>query len=322
MKYLITGGAGFIGSHLADALLLRGDDIIILDDFSTGSKLNLAQSESHPNIRLVDGSILNRDLVQDLIGEVDGCFHMAAAVGVQKILLDPITSIKTNIHGTENVLDGAVKSNVPVLLASTSEIYGKNSTGLLNEHSDRILGSPLITRWNYAEAKALDESYAKALVDHASLQVKIIRYFNTVGPRQSSAYGMVIPTFFRAALSGESLIIHGDGMQQRIFCHVQDAIAGTLALWDSKSGFGEAFNLGGIEEISVLDLANKIIELTDSKSSIQFVSYEELRAKGFEDMRRRLPDTQKLRELTNWRAARGIDVILHDFLDYTKSKWN
>lgn len=322
MKYLITGGAGFIGSHLTDALLLRGDQVMILDDFSTGSKVNLAQCESHPNLKIIDGSILNRELVQDLISQVDGCFHMAAAVGVQKILLDPISSIKTNIHGTENVLDGAVKSQVPVLLASTSEIYGKNSAGLLNEDSDRILGSPLITRWSYAEAKALDESYAKALVDHATLRVKIIRYFNTVGPRQSSAYGMVIPAFFRAALAGEPLIIHGDGKQQRIFCHVQDAIAGTLALWDTKSGFGEAFNLGGIEEICVLDLANRIMKLTNSSSSLQFVTYEELKAKGFEDMRRRLPDTQKLRTLTNWRATKGIDSILQDYLSYAKSKWN
>jgi UDP-glucose 4-epimerase len=315
MKYLVTGGAGFIGSHLVDSLLKRGDEVIVLDDFSTGNRTNLKLIEKSPQLSLIDGSVLDRNLVDAWISQVDGCFHMAAAVGVQKILLDPITSIKTNIHGTENVLDAASKNQIPVLLASTSEIYGKNSSGLLNENSDRILGSPLITRWNYAEAKALDESYAKALVDHASLKVKIIRYFNTVGPRQSSSYGMVIPTFFRAALSGEPLMIHGDGTQQRIFCHIEDAISGTLALWDVKSGFGEAFNLGGTEEISVLDLAKKILQMTNSKSQLQFVPYEVLKSQGFEDMKRRLPDTRKLRELTKWSAKKVINEILHDYYE-------
>ena len=322
MRYLVTGGAGFIGSHLVDSLLSRGDKVIVLDDFSTGNRSNLRQSKTSTDLSLVDGNILDRELVNELMSQVDGCFHMAAAVGVQKILLDPINSIKTNIHGTENVLDAAVKSQVPVLLASTSEIYGKNSSGLLNEQSDRVLGSPLITRWNYSEAKALDESYAKALVDHRSLKVKIIRYFNTVGPRQSSAYGMVIPTFFKAALLGEPLVIHGDGTQQRIFCHVDDAISGTLALWDSHTGFGEAFNLGGIEEISVLELAKRIVELTSSKSQLQFVPYEELRAQGFEDMKRRLPDTSKLRELTHWSAKKAINEILHDYHEFIQSQWN
>ena len=315
MKYLVTGGAGFIGSHLVDSLLKRGDEVIVLDDFSTGNRTNLKLIEKSPQLSLIDGSVLDRSLVDAWISQVDGCFHMAAAVGVQKILLDPLTSIKTNIHGTENVLDAASKNQIPVLLASTSEIYGKNSSGLLNENSDRILGSPLITRWNYAEAKALDESYAKALVDHASLKVKIIRYFNTVGPRQSSSYGMVIPTFFRAALSGEPLMIHGDGTQQRIFCHIEDAISGTLALWDVKSGFGEAFNLGGTEEISVLDLAKKILQMTNSKSQLQFVPYEVLKSQGFEDMKRRLPDTRKLRELTKWSAKKVINEILHDYYE-------
>jgi UDP-glucose 4-epimerase len=318
MKYLVTGGAGFIGSHLVDSLLKRGDEVIVLDDFSTGNRTNLKLIEKLPQLSLIDGSILDRTLVDTWISQVDGCFHMAAAVGVQKILLDPITSIKTNIHGTENVLDAASKNQIPVLLASTSEIYGKNSSGLLNENSDRILGSPLITRWNYSEAKALDESYAKALVDHASLKVKIIRYFNTVGPRQSSSYGMVIPTFFRAALSGEPLMIHGDGTQQRIFCHIEDAISGTLALWDAKSGFGEAFNLGGTEEISVLDLAKKILQMTNSKSLLQFVPYEVLKSQGFEDMKRRLPDTRKLRDLTKWSAKKGLNEILDDYYESIK----
>ena len=202
---------------------------------------------------------------------------MAAAVGVEKILKDPIGSLKTNIHGSENVLDIAADRGVPILLASTSEIYGKNSSGLLNEESDRIIGSPLLTRWSYSEAKALDETYARALYEKSGLQVKIIRYFNTVGPRQSSAYWMVIPKFFKACLEGQPLIVHGVGTQHRIFCHVADAISGTLALCDSPKGNGEVFNLGGVEEVRIIDLAKRIIEVTGSSSTIEFLSYETLR---------------------------------------------
>lgn len=313
MKYLVTGGAGFIGSHLVDSLLLRGDEVLILDDFSTGSRENIKLKQNLTELSLFKGSVLDRNLVDELTSQVDGCFHMAAAVGVQKILSDPINSIKTNIHGTENVLDCAVKYQVPVLLASTSEIYGKNSSGPLNEHSDRILGSPLLMRWNYSEAKAIDESYAKALFEHSRLKVKIVRYFNTVGPRQSSSYGMVIPTFFKAALASKPLVIHGDGTQRRIFCHIQDAISGTLALWDSEYGFGEAYNLGGSEEISILDLAKAIIKITNSKSLVHFVPYEELRLKGFEDITRRIPDTSKLHNATKWSATKGIQEILNDY---------
>ena len=321
MKYLITGGAGFIGSHLADALLSRGDEVTVFDDFSSGSLINLNHQKDNRNLKVISGNILNREsLLRAFIG-VDGCFHMAAAVGVEKILKDPIGSIKTNIHGSENVLDIAADRGVPILLASTSEIYGKNSSGLLNEESDRIIGSPLLTRWSYSEAKALDETYARALYEKSGLQVKIIRYFNTVGPRQSSAYGMVIPKFFKACLEREPLIIHGDGTQQRIFCHVADAISGTLALWDSPKGNGEVFNLGGVEEVRIIDLAKRIIEVTGSSSTIDFVSYETLRLEGFEDMSRRLPDTSKLRGVTGWKAEIGLEKILSDYLEYAKSLW-
>ena len=210
MKYLITGGAGFIGSHLTDALLSRGDEVIVFDDFSSGSLANLSHQKDNHSLKIISGNILDRESLLRAFSGVDGCFHMAAAVGVEKILKDPIGSIKTNIHGSENVLDIAADRGVPILLASTSEIYGKNSSGLLNEESDRIIGSPLLTRWSYSEAKALDETYARALYEKSGLQVKIIRYFNTVGPRQSSAYGMVIPKFFKACLEGQPLIIHGD----------------------------------------------------------------------------------------------------------------
>lgn len=312
MKYLITGGAGFIGSHLADRILSQGAEVIVLDDFTTGSMDNLYQSLHNPSLKLVQGSILDKNLVGDLVGQVDGCFHMAAAVGVQKILSDPIGSIKTNFHGTENILDAAVASNVPVLLASTSEIYGKNSSGPLSEESDRIVGSPLISRWTYSESKALDESYAHALHQHQSLKVKIVRYFNTVGPRQSPAYGMVIPRFFSAAMRGEPLIVHGDGSQSRIFCHVKDALSATLGLWESNHGFGEVFNVGGEDEITILELATRVIQMTSSRSTIEFIDYETLKTEGFEDISRRIPNTSKIRALTHWRPAYNIEQILRD----------
>ena len=302
--------------------MARGDEVIVLDDFSSGSARNLDDIRENPKLSTVTGSILDRKVIEPLIKESNGCFHLAAAVGVEKILRDPIGSLKINIHGTENILDLCTELEVPVLLASTSEIYGKNSSGLLNEDSDRILGSPLISRWTYAEAKALDEAYAKALHSIRGLKVKIIRYFNTVGPRQSSAYGMVIPTFFKAALENRPITVHGDGTQQRIFCHVRDAIAGTILLWDANCGEGEAFNLGGFEEIRILDLAKRIISLTNSSSQIEFVPYSELRARGFEDMSRRLPDSRKLQVATGWSSQSGLDNILNDYYNFVKEQWN
>lgn len=312
MRYLVTGGAGFIGSHLVDALLLRGDKVVVLDDLSTGNRSNLEHSQTSTELSLINGNILDGKLVDELMSQVDGCFHMAAAVGVQKILSDPIGSIKTNIQGTENVLDAALKSNVSVLLASTSEVYGKNSSGPLSEDSDRILGSPLLSRWTYSEAKAIDESYAHALHQKCALKVKIARFFNTVGPRQSPAYGMVIPRFFQSAFNHDPLTVYGDGAQRRIFCHVSDAISATLGLWDSENGFGEAFNIGGEDEITVLDLAKLIIRITSSSSKIEFVDYEVLKSNGFEDISRRIPDTSKLRALTKWKPQYGIHEILMD----------
>jgi UDP-glucose 4-epimerase len=320
MKYLITGGAGFIGSHLAEELLIQGHGIRIFDDFSTGSKENLKEILNLSNVEIISGSILDKNLISQSFEGIDGCFHMAAAVGVEKILKDPIGSLKTNIHGTENVLEAAVVSQVPLILASTSEIYGKNSSGPLSEDSDRIIGSPLLSRWTYSEAKALDESLARALYEKSGLKVKIIRYFNTVGPRQSAAYGMVIPKFFNAAISGDALLIHGKGEQSRVFCHVKDAVNGTLALWNSKSGFGEAFNLGGVEEVRILDLAQNIIKLCESNSTINYLSYDEMRKSGFEDIERRIPNTEKLRKLTGWSPEKSLGNILNDYLEFIKKK--
>ena len=314
MKILITGGSGFIGSYLCKNLLEQGHEVISLDNFSTGKFENIAELENARNFKSIEGSILDKELVKDLISSVDSCFHFAAAVGVQKILDDPIGSLKTNLHGSENVIQACSESRINLVLASTSEIYGKNPFQPLTEDSDRVIGSPLLSRWTYSEAKAIDEALAHAYHSKHGLKVKIVRLFNTVGPRQSPAYGMVIPRFFAAALAGKDLEIHGDGSQRRVFCHVDDAVSGVIELWRHSDGNGEAFNVGGVEEISILNLAKKIIEVTNSNSKINFIPYVKLKSQGFEDMQRRVPSTEKLKKLTGWAPRKGLDDILFDYL--------
>jgi UDP-glucose 4-epimerase len=319
MKILVTGGAGFIGSHLSEALVANGDSVFALDDLSTGNSANLKNLENNPNFKFVSGSILDEKLVTSLIESVDGVMHFAAAVGVQKILDDPIGSLRTNLVGSEIVLNNAAKLKKPTILASTSEIYGKNTQVPLTEESDRVLGSPLLSRWTYSEAKAIDESIARALHQRSKWPVKIVRLFNTVGPRQSAAYGMVIPRFIEAALKNQPLIVHGDGSQQRVFCHIDDAVSGILKLWNSEKGAGDAFNLGGFEETTIKDLANRIIERTKSQSQIQFIPYDQLTS-GFEDIARRVPDTSKLQSLTGWKATKNLDAIIDDTIAELKSR--
>ena len=319
MKLLVTGGAGFIGSHLCEALLAQGDTVISLDDLSTGSNSNLEAAKLNPKFTSVTGSILDESLVDRLVDSVDGVFHFAAAVGVQKILKDPIGSLLTNIQGTEIVLNSAARRKKRVMLASSSEVYGKNPNMPLTEDSDRVLGSPLVARWTYSEAKAIDEAFARTLHEKEGLKVSIIRLFNTVGPRQSPAYGMVIPRFFEAALKNQPLIIHGDGTQQRVFGHVSDAIAGILTLWNSEKGHGEAFNVGGFEETSIKDLAERILKLTDSKSEITYQSYSELAKDGFEDLARRVPSTTKLTQTTGWKAHKNLQDILEETLNHLRA---
>ena len=314
MKILITGGSGFIGSYLCRNLLEQGHEVISLDNFSTGKFENIAELESARGFKSIEGSILDKELVKDLISSVDSCFHFAAAVGVQKILEDPIGSLKTNLHGSENVIQACSESKINLVLASTSEIYGKNPSQPLTEDSDRVIGSPLLSRWTYSEAKAIDEALAHAYHSKHGLKVKIVRLFNTVGPRQSPAYGMVIPRFFAAALAGRHLEIHGDGSQRRVFCHVDDAVSGVIDLWKHSDGNGEAFNVGGVEEISILNLAKKIIEVTKSNSKINFIPYAKLKSQGFEDMQRRVPSTEKLKKFTGWAPKKGLDEILFDYL--------
>lgn len=318
MKLLVTGGAGFIGSHLCEALLAQGDTVISLDDLSTGNSQNLETAKLNPKFTSVTGSILDEPLVDRLVESIDGVFHFAAAVGVQRILKDPIGSLLTNIQGTENVLNAAARRNKQVMLASSSEIYGKNPKMPLTEDSDRVLGSPLVARWTYSEAKAIDEAFARTLHEKEGLKVKIIRLFNTVGPRQSPSYGMVIPKFFTAALKNEPLVIHGDGTQQRVFGHVSDAIAGIMALWKSEKGFGEAFNVGGFEETTINQLAKRILKLTGSTSEITYQSYEDLAREGFEDLARRVPDTSKLSQTTGWKAQKDLAAILQETYDSLK----
>jgi UDP-glucose 4-epimerase len=310
MKYLVTGGAGFIGSHLVDTLINFGNQVVVLDDLSTGRVSNLNVISQSQNFQLVQGSVTDPDLVNSLLETVDGVFHLAAAVGVQRILDDPIGSLKTNIIGTETVLTAAARLHKQVMLASTSEIYGKNTADSLTEDSDRVLGSPLVARWTYSESKAIDEAVARILYDKQGLPVQIVRLFNTVGPRQSHEFGMVIPRFFHYAIRNENITVHGDGSQRRVFCHVEDAVAGMVGLWSAQVGFGEVFNLGGTQETTILELAKKIIEITGSKSKIEFISYQELAKSGFEDMVRGVPSVEKLRSVINWEPQHSLDDIL------------
>lgn len=312
MKLLITGGAGFIGSHLCESALAQGHSVIALDDLSTGDSNNLKDCINNPKFTLAKGSILDEALVEKLTDSVDGVMHFAAAVGVQKILKDPRGSLITNIQGTEIVLGTAARLKKKAMLASSSEIYGKNPTMPLTESSDRVLGSPLVSRWTYSEAKAIDEAFARSLFEEDGFQVSIVRLFNTVGPRQSPAYGMVIPRFFKAALANEPLVIHGDGTQQRVFGHVDDAVSAIFSLWNSDRGYGEAFNVGGFEETSINDLAKRIIALTNSNSEITYQSYEELAKDGFEDLARRVPSTEKLTKLTSWKPTKDLQAILEE----------
>jgi len=321
MRILVTGGAGFIGSYLCEALIAKGNQVAALDDLSTGSTKNIFHLFENPNFVFHNASITNRQIVEKLISDCDVVMHFAAAVGVTNIIENPIGSLQTNIQGTENVLFASVNHEKEVILASSSEIYGKNPAVPLKEESDRVLGSPLKSRWTYSEAKAIDESLARALFEEQGLKVKIVRLFNTVGPRQSAAYGMVIPRFFKAALNDEPIIVHGDGLQSRVFCHISDAISGIISLWESNGGFGEAFNLGGFEETSILNLANRIRTMAKSNSEIKFVPYENLPG-GFEDISRRVPSNEKLEKLSGWTAIKDLDSILADILNHLKFENN
>ena len=317
MRVFITGGAGFIGSHLCDALIARGDEVSILDNLSTGSKDNIAHIEG--KIKVSQGDIRDQALVDSLVADSELVLHMAAALGVDNILENPIESISTNFYGSEVVLNAAQKYDKRILIASTSEIYGKNPKQPLAEIDDRVIGTPQKLRWTYSDAKALEEATAHFLFLTKQLRVTTIRFFNTVGPRQTGKYGMVIPRFVRAAIDDKPLKIFGDGSQSRVFCHVSDSVKAILALSASDKTIGEVFNMGGKGEISILDLAKLIIKQTNSKSEITFTDYEDAYATGFEDMARRVPDISKLTEFTGWEPKLGLEIIIDDvYSSYAK----
>lgn len=312
MKYLITGGAGFIGSHTADALVARGDSIVILDNLSTGNHHNIEHLIGNELVTFYSGSILDSALVDRLVADVDHVIHLAAAVGVFTIVDKPLDSLRTNLHGTENVLDSAAKHGKPVLIASSSEVYGKNGGGPLNEESDRIVGSPLKSRWSYSEAKAIDESLGYFYYSELGVPVRIVRFFNTVGPRQVGSYGMVVPRFVGAALAGESVEIYGTGDQARCFCHVADAVAGMLSVIDSDQTVGSVYNIGNDREISIAALASLVVSRLESKSAVLKKSYDDAYGAGFEDMQRRVPDISKIKAVTGWAPTRSLESIIDD----------
>ncbi len=311
-KYLITGGAGFIGSHLVDALVASGNQVVVLDDLSTGRHDNLRQHSGSPNVEFVLGSILNEALVDDVVRRVDVVLHLAAAVGVNLIVERPLESLATNIKGSEIVLEKCHKYGRKVLVTSTSEIYGKNTSDALNEEDDRILGSPLKTRWSYSEAKAIEEVLAHAYWREKGLPTVIVRLFNTVGPRQVGHYGMVVPRLIDQALRGAPLTVFGSGEQTRCFCHVDDVVAALLGLAGSTDAEGQVFNVGARSEISIEALATRIRDRVGSSSEVVHIPYDEAYEAGFEDMQRRRPDTGKIEKLLGWQPTKDLDAIIDD----------
>ncbi|MDP2904829.1 MAG: GDP-mannose 4,6-dehydratase [Candidatus Omnitrophota bacterium] len=320
MKALITGGAGFIGSHLSEQLLSIGDEVIVLDNLSTGRMENIAQLKANPKFKLVIGSILDERLLDKFVEQADVVYHLAAAVGVELIVKKPLESLTTNIRGSELVLEMAHRYHRKVLITSTSEIYGKNTSGLLKETDDRILGSPLKTRWGYSTAKAVDEMLAYVYWKEKGLPSVIVRLFNTVGPRQTGVYGMVMPRFVGQALKKEPLTIYGTGKQTRCFTHVKDVVGALVKLIQTPEAVGQVFNIGSQDEISMEGLAKKIIELTKSSSTTKYIPYEKAYEEGFEDMQRRVPDTTKIRNLTGFKPTYTLPEIIKDIIGYLKNK--
>ena len=312
MRILVTGGAGFIGSHLCERLISDGHNVTVIDNFSTGRATNLASLGSEKEFKLVEGSILDSGSLNPLIEASDYVFHLAAAVGVFNIVNNPLASLLTNIRGTENVLDTANATKTPVFLTSSSEVYGKNISDSLKESDDRILGSPVTLRWSYSEAKAIDESLAYAYFVEKQLETRIVRFFNTVGPRQLGAYGMVVPRFVKAAIANEPIAIYGDGNQTRCFAHVHDVVDAVLAIAFAGNTIGKVINIGNDYEISINDLARKIIDETGSKSEIVYVPYEEAYGDGFEDMERRVPNIELINHLVGWKPKRDLSAMITD----------
>lgn len=310
MRVLITGGAGFIGSHLADTYVSQGADVTLLDNLSTGSQKNISQLMG--KVKIVNGDIRSRELVDELTEQSDLILHMAAALGVKNILENPLESISINFQGSEVVIKSALKFDKRLVIASTSEIYGKNNNQPLSEEDDRLIGSPTKIRWSYSDAKALEEAVAFFLFSTKNLKVTTIRFFNTVGPRQTGKYGMVIPRFVEAALTGKPLEIYGEGNQKRVFCHVKDAVGAVVSLSATDRAIGEVFNVGGQGEVSILDLAHTIIKQLNSDSKINFIPYNYAYSEGFEDISRRVPNLDKIKSFIGWEPNISLNQIISD----------
>lgn len=319
MHVLITGGAGFIGSHLSDALLAAGHTVQVIDDLSTGSMQNIAHLKEHPRFRYVIDSVSNEQLLAELVDQADVVFHLAAAVGVKKIVEEPVSTIETNVHGTEVVLRQANKKKKLVVIASTSEVYGKSTAVPFTEEHDLVMGPTHKHRWAYACSKAIDEFLALAYHKEKKLPVIIVRLFNTVGPRQSGQYGMVIPNFVRQALLGHPITVHGDGTQSRSFTYVGDVVRALMALAIEPKAIGQVFNIGNGEEISIMALAEKIKAMTGSASPIQVIPYDQAYESGFEDMPRRVPDISRIRALVGYEPQVNLDEILASVIDHMRS---
>lgn len=315
MKILITGGAGFIGSHLAEVLIDRGDEVIVLDDLSTGSMSNIQHLSPHPSFTLRVGSCLDEPLVAELVDTADVTVHLAAAVGVRLIVEQPVHTIETNVKATEVVLDAAARKGKKVVVASTSEVYGKSANVPFNEDDDISLGPTNRSRWAYACSKALDEWLAFAYYHERNLPVVIVRFFNTVGPRQTGRYGMVLPTFVRQALQGEKITVFGDGTQARCFGHVRDTVASLVRLMDLPEAVGEVFNIGSTEEITIMGLAEKVRDMAGSTSEIEVIPYDVAYSAGFQDMPRRIPDVAKLAAMTGHKPEIPLSRIIEDTIE-------
>ena len=310
MRVFITGGAGFIGSHLADHYVAAGDQVTILDNFSTGSKTNITHLDG--KIATVDGDIRNIELVESLTKDADLVLHMAAALGVNTILESPLESMSTNITGSEVVLNAAAKFNKRIIIASTSEIYGKNPKQPLSETDDRVVGAPQKIRWTYSDAKAIEEAMAFALHQEKNLPVTTVRLFNTVGPRQTGRYGMVVPRFVHAALKNEPITIYGDGTQSRVFCHVADAVQAISTMAATDSTIGDVYNVGGTGEVTIKQLAEQVLAVTGSQSQITYTPYSDAYPAGFEDIQRRVPDITKIKSAINWAPTKDLKQIISD----------
>jgi UDP-glucose 4-epimerase len=322
MRYMITGGAGFIGSHLVDTLTTRGDSVLVLDDLSTGGRDNLQAALSSNLVELVEGSVLDEDLIAACIQAVDGCLHLASTVGVQLVMSRPLDTLRRNILGNDIVMSAAARYGRPLVFTSTSEVYGKRSDGALAEDADRVLGPPHKLRWSYAIAKTHGETLAYCYTREQGAKMTVVRPFNTVGPRQTGAYGMVLPRFVRQALNGDDLTVYGNGTQSRCFTHVLDVVHAIVLLLDDERAAGRAFNVGSTTEIPIVELARRVIERTGTTSKVKFVPYEDAYDDGFEELGRRKPDTTAVRDLTGWTPSRTVDDAIDDVIAYERRPRN